>query len=282
MNKFSLSIRTKLVLTLFAISSVIMFGVTYFNFITNVKQEKNSFMQNSLIQANLLADFTVSALIFNDEEGANENLEKLRSDDNIKRVIIFDNDDTIFSQYNPYNIEKKATIDLNRVLFIEEEQKFLNYGTLVISVPLKHNDYIYGTLYVEKSTKIITRLLKKIFNEIIFFTFILLLVIYFVSIFLSDYLLKPILSLARTAEEIASSQNYATRVSYNSNNEIGTLYKSFNTLVNDTENLTNNLEQKVAKRTSELEQSLEDLKQTQQKLIESEKMSALGNLVSGI
>ncbi len=102
-------------------------------------------------------------------------------------------------------------------------------------------------------------------------------------------MLKPILSLASTAEEIASTQNYGTRVSYNSRNEIGSLYKAFNSLVKDTENLTNNLELQVNIRTDELntktkqlEESLINLQQTQQKLIESEKLSALGNLVSGI
>ena len=46
--------------------------------------------------------------------------------------------------------------------------------------------------------------------------------------------------------------------------------------------LYENLEQKVQERTQELSNTLEELKATQNKLVESEKMASLGNLVAGI
>ncbi|NDJ24825.1 response regulator [Nostoc sp. B(2019)] len=46
--------------------------------------------------------------------------------------------------------------------------------------------------------------------------------------------------------------------------------------------LTRTLEQRVQERTAELTQSLQELQQTQLQMIQSEKMSALGNLVAGI
>ena len=60
MKNLTLSIKTQLIIIFITISSIIIFVVTYFNFITIVDQEKNSFIQNSLIQANLLADFSIS------------------------------------------------------------------------------------------------------------------------------------------------------------------------------------------------------------------------------
>lgn len=48
------------------------------------------------------------------------------------------------------------------------------------------------------------------------------------------------------------------------------------------EELNNNLERKVTERTQDLETSMSQLKQTQQQLIESEKLAALGGLVSGV
>jgi|GEM_PF-1335638 len=285
----NLSIRSQLAITFIIISSIIIFVVTYFNFSSSIEQKKDSFLQNSLIEANLLAEFSVTPLIFNDVEGAEETLSRVKKDHNILRVIIFDNKKHIFAQYNPSKRQLKTKTVFKEYYFDNENNKFLNYGTLKITIPLKHKEHIYGTLYIEKSTKIITTILEKVFNELIFFTFILLCITYGISIILSNYLLKPILHLAKTSEEIAKTRNYKIRVTHDSKNEIGSLYKAYNSLLMDMEKSTVNLEKQVEYRTNQLntkrellEKSLKELKETQEQLIQSEKMSALGNLVSGI
>ena len=287
----NLSIRSQLAITFIIISSIIIFVVTYFNFASSIEQKKDSFLQNSLIEANLLAEFSVTPLIFNDSEGAEDTLNSLKKNQNILKVVIFDNDKNIFAEYNPSKIQTQTNIseEFKEYYFDDMNTEFLNFGTLKITIPLKHLDDVYGTLYIEKSTMIITTILKKVFKDILIFTLILLIITYGISIILSDYLLKPILHLAKTSEEISKTRDYKTRVTYNSKNEIGSLYKAFNSLLMDMDNSTVNLENQVEYRTNQLnkkrallEQSLKELKETQEQLIQSEKMSALGNLVSGI
>lgn len=289
MNISNLSIRRQLAITFILISSIIMFVITYFNFSSSISQKKDSFLQNSLIEASLLAEFSVTPLIFNDSQGAEETLNRVQKDLSIRRVIIFDNDKNIFAQYNPSKTNEIISPEFKEYHFDNQNTKFLNFGTLKITIPLKHQEHIYGTLYIEKSTEIITTILKKVFKDSILFIFVLFFIVYGLSLILSNYLLKPIVHLARISEEIAHSRNYKIRVTYGSKNEIGSLYKAFNSLLMDMEKSTVNLEKQVEYRTSQLdkkrkllEQSLKELKEAQDHLIQSEKMSALGNLVSGI
>ena len=285
----NLSIKNQLTITFILISSIIIFVVTYFNFYSSIEQKKDSFIQNSLIEANLLAEFVVTPLIFDDIEGAEDILNKVTKDNNILKIVIYDNNRNIFAQYNPSNILTPINKKFKGYYFDNKKSEFLNFGTLKILMPLNNLEKQYGTLYIEKSTEIITNILKKVFKDLIVFILILLFIIYIISTVLSNYLLKPILYLAKTSEEIAKTRDYKIRVTYNSKNEIASLYKAFNFLLVDIEKLTVNLENQVIYRTKELnnkkellEKSLKDLKETQEQLIQSEKMSALGNLVSGL
>ena len=60
------------------------------------------------------------------------------------------------------------------------------------------------------------------------------------------------------------------------------LYTNLEQANSQLEDYSHNLEEKVAERTQELSQTLDDLTATQKKLVQSEKMAALGGLVAGV
>ena len=125
---------------------------------------------------------------------------------------------------------------------------------------------------------------------------ILLLPIFIVSLWSSNRFLKPIFDLQKVAEEIANSGDLSINIPIYTTDEIGklalilkkmtkNLKLSFEDNSRSNENLrllTENLELRVDERTEALSDALGNLKNTQSQLVQSEKMSSLGQLVAGI
>jgi signal transduction histidine kinase len=102
-----------------------------------------------------------------------------------------------------------------------------------------------------------------------------------ISILVAKWVTRPILHLNKTAASIVNGRFEKTGFA-DRNDEIGQLAKSFDTMGEALKNSFEELELRVEKRTEELNDSISYLKQTQDHLIKTERLTALGNLVSGI
>ena len=97
------------------------------------------------------------------------------------------------------------------------------------------------------------------------------------AILLGITIVNPIKKLQKTTQEL-SKGNLQTRANISSNDEIGELANSFNLMA---EKLALQ-EQTNKEQMQEIEVALEKLKQNQSYLIQTEKMSALGQMVAGV
>jgi len=105
----------------------------------------------------------------------------------------------------------------------------------------------------------------------------------------SQAIVKPLQALNQVARAVVSESNFNLRSSITTLDEVGSLATSLNQLVewvgeytHELELARQTLEQRVVERTQALTEALNEIKQTQTQLIQSEKMSSLGQLVSGI
>lgn len=107
--------------------------------------------------------------------------------------------------------------------------------------------------------------------------------------YLSRSILNPISKLTFSINKIAEGNYEIDTLNISNNDETGLLAIRFNQMletlkkeINSRKKIESELEQRVENRTRELQESIEALNKTQRQLLESEKMAALGNIVSGV
>jgi signal transduction histidine kinase len=91
----------------------------------------------------------------------------------------------------------------------------------------------------------------------------------------------PLRQLTRAAEGIAAG-DYSVRVRTERTDELGRLATSFNSMAEQVDDGRRTLEARVAERTSELSDALEQLHSAQEELVRKEKLALLGQLAGGV
>lgn len=100
---------------------------------------------------------------------------------------------------------------------------------------------------------------------------------------------RPIQDITQVARQVVQKERFDLRTGINTQDEIGTLAQSLNQLIDWVGQYTHDLgvaaqtlEARVDERTKELSNALRELKDTQSQLIQTEKMSSLGQMIAGI
>lgn len=300
MNRFSdFSIRSKLIISILSLLILALIIFSAFIFVAKYDSKKSNLLEQAKLQANLTSDHAITPLLFDDKPGARDVLSKLNTVSNIKAAVIYNDN---MKQYTSYmrNDEKITTPERIRSLSASHEEF---KDEIVITTPITHNETTFGAIVLYVSTQEITDELISYGAFLLLLMLALLALSLFVIHKIQNYITVPIINLARTAQEISLSEDYTIRAQKLYTDEVGHLYDDFNSMIDKIEQrgrerdeaetisrtyqahlerLTNELEERVKGRTVELQESYNNLQNTQAQLIESEKMSALGNLVAGV
>ena len=216
-------------------------------------------------QAELLARTSAAALAFNDERAARENLALLRFRPEVRAAAIYDARGRLFASFA---LGERAVFPE----LPEADGVRVEGGELVAFRRIVNNREILGTVHLRAEYRLYDRLLGYL-GIAGLVALAALLVAYALSRWLQRTVTRPIAAITEAAKEVSDKRNFSLRVDKLSDDEIGHLAETFNSMLAEIESSTRELkksneqvlrlnaelEQRVGERTAQLEYTNKEL-----------------------
>jgi two-component system, NtrC family, sensor kinase len=251
---------------------------------------RDSMLQNLGSTMSIIGLNSTAAISFNDPVAAEQTLSALRAQAEIQLACIY----IASSQEHPrYFAGFRRDGRYQRCPELPGvNQLSLSSSLLARTQTIVINDELIGYLYVERGLTDFWGVIIGYLLATLLAMLGSLLIAMLMSRFLQAFISRPILNLAMTTQQVSESKDYSIRVSRGGNDEIGQLIENFNDMLSQIGNRDHALQQarrelelrvtQTDKANAELKTTLERLRQTQEQLVQIEKMASLGGLVAGI
>ncbi|MBW4665939.1 MAG: HAMP domain-containing protein [Cyanomargarita calcarea GSE-NOS-MK-12-04C] len=230
-----------------------------------------------------------------------EAFEKIHHEYDTVVAVYFQESGRIYKQIENPNITPSQFINIRQQLLnLNGSDLALQVADVIKTIENTRNVIDEEVHEAEEALVTFSRIRLAIVTASIFISTILALVI---TSYMIKNLSRPLQTVTKIAEQVSRESNFELQVPVTTGDEVGVLAKTFNQMIarirellieqqHAQENLefyNHNLEAQVQERTEELrekniylQQTLSELQSTQNQIIQSEKMSSLGQLVAGV
>ena len=275
------SIRTRLV-WLAGLSCFVGVGVCCLAFVFNhVQFIRDAKIKNVRTQAEMLAFNSVRVISDHDSVSGEELLAPLAGNTTVEFAGIFTSE---FEPIATYSVLSKAQHNIPTALSFEDKQVIAGYDKIQVVQPIHEADDLVGYVVMRANTND----LKSQFHDYMWmaflFSFVAMTVAVLLSLRLQGPISRPIIELAKTAEEMTMASDYSGRVHPRGGPEFQKLHRAFNEMLDQIEtsetqirDAYEDLENRVRIRTTDLQQEIAERIRTERELVESKEAAEAAN-----
>ncbi len=189
-------------------------------------QIRESLVQGLAKQAGLIGDNSSAALVFNDDDAAQEILSGFQHQPNILQAILFTPDGKSLSQYQP-----GTPPDFENSF--EQAIYRLSWQSIEIYRKIYLNNEHIGTIYLLSNLQPVYQKFYDLLPIAVVAMVLSCLLALVVSARLQRAILDPLVYLTDVATQISKNRDYSLRAPSKAPDEIGTLIDGFNTMLED-------------------------------------------------
>ncbi|HWI77747.1 MAG TPA: ATP-binding protein [Ramlibacter sp.] len=227
--------------------------------IFDLQSYQKTWEQDLQAQAELLGLSTAPALSFNDQKAAHENLALLKARSNITTAAIYTANGSVFATYTRGNTAAVPAAPQAEGVRVED-------GRLVVFRRVENAGEFLGTVYLRAHYERMSRL-KHYLAVLALVAAVSLALAYLLSDGLIRVVTRPILAVSDVARRITTGPDYSLRATRTTDDEVGQVVDAFNGMLDElarraqtleqahqeTLNLNAELEDRVRRRTAQLE-----------------------------
>jgi len=222
----NLSLKNKIVIIISLTSGLsLILGLTFFTW-HNIRIMKEQMLDNAQSTVNLAGNYCISDLSYSDKESAKFALSLLEPNNDVIMAVLYNSEGQLFATFSrdSVNIYPKTLPPTSEIRYTDSYIEAFS--------PIYYKNIKFGTLYIKFSTQTLNTQINSYIYSVLIVIGILILLILFLASWAQKIITQPILSLAKATREISEKQDFSVRVKHKYGDEIGTLYDSFNHLLN--------------------------------------------------